>query len=146
MRFNSFFLCISSCAAFLLLRQKPLSQPGLPPLGRPQLWAVSRHAVASLLTSLAWFYGLTLCGPLRTVLATEHSPAAVLAGIAALFCGGGGGAQAKSRGAVLYILGTLALLLVDHDDNSPHHQVGQYSRNFKHFEDEPLVLVKIGGP
>ncbi len=142
MRFNSFFLCISSCAAFLLLRQKPLSQPGLPPLGRPQLWAVSRHAVASLLTSLAWFYGLTLCGPLRTVLATEHSPAAVLAGIAALF--GGGGAQAKSRGAVLYILGTLALLLVDHDDNSPHHQVGQDSRNFKHSEDEPLVLVRVG--
>lgn len=119
----------SSCAAFLVLRQKPFSAsgPSSPPLGLPQISSCARFALLSLLTSLTWFYGLTLCGPLRAVLVTEHSPAALLAGLAAVFCGSGGAAAnsnfSRARGAFFFALGTLALLLVDHDDNSPHHQV-----------------------
>lgn len=111
-----------------MYRQKPFTSPGSPPLTAwPQASAVARYSLASLAASLCWFYGLTLCGPLRTVLVTEHSPAVLLAGLSALFCAssssGPNGQPARTRGAVLYVLAILALLLVDHDDNSPHHQV-----------------------
>jgi zinc transporter 5/7 len=37
--------------------------------------------------SVLWFYGLSLCGPFRTILVTQHNDFAVIAGIGALFSG-----------------------------------------------------------
>ncbi len=66
---------------FLLVRQKPFSSCPTSPIGVPELTTVLiRVAIPSLLSSLAWFYGLTLCGPLRTVLVTEHPSIALLTG------------------------------------------------------------------
>lgn len=104
-----------------MYHQKPFSSH----LSLQQWGAVVRYSLVTLLANVTWFYGLTLCGPLRTILISEHSAAALALGFMALFCQGKPSlaSQARTRGAFLFLMATLAMLLVDHDDNSPHHQV-----------------------
>ncbi|XP_041371016.1 zinc transporter 5-like isoform X2 [Gigantopelta aegis] len=89
----------------------------------PELFRVIRHAFFGSVISFLWLFGLTLCGPLRTILLFEHSDLVIIAGFSALFTSNGGG-PAKLRGAVFFILAVLAVLLFDHDDklhNDPDH-------------------------
>ena len=107
---------------FLVVRQKPFFYLK----SRSHWTAVIRHSIAYVLTSLSGLYGLTLCGPLRAVLVTRHSGQALLTGCLALCCASSrvrSNQHARARGAILFLLGAFALLFVDHDDNSPHHQV-----------------------
>ena len=119
---------------FLLYNQKPFTSG---PRLAPRDWAsVLKHAVLATLSTLLWFYGLTLCGPLRTVLVSEHPPGALVVGALALFCQGRKGASvpARTRGAFFFLLGTLALLLIDHDDNTEHHRAYHVQHRDSHQE------------
>ncbi|XP_015228660.1 PREDICTED: zinc transporter 5 [Cyprinodon variegatus] len=55
-----------------------------------------KHAVLSCVISLLGFFGLTLCGPLRTLLVFEHSDVVVIALLGVLFTNSGGG-PSKSK-------------------------------------------------
>eukprot|EP00069_Balaena_mysticetus_P015690 bmy_09378T0 len=84
-------------------------------LGIPKWIRIFKHAVAGCIISLLWFFGLTLCGPLRTLLLFEHSDIVVISLLSVLFTSSGGG-PAKTRGAAFFIIAVICLLLFDNDD------------------------------
>ncbi|XP_022333860.2 proton-coupled zinc antiporter SLC30A5-like isoform X1 [Crassostrea virginica] len=111
----------------LLVLQKPFSSGKR--LSNNQLFRVFRHAVIGAFISLLWLFGLTLCGPLRTILLFEHSDLVIIAGASALFTANGGG-PAKTRGAIFFLVAVITLLLFDHDEKLDH--LGDHEPKGKH--------------
>ncbi|XP_050401353.1 proton-coupled zinc antiporter SLC30A5 [Patella vulgata] len=107
-----FFVKLGTAVPLLFL-QKPFGSGRR--LNAAQWFRVGRHALFGSILGLLWLFGLTLCGPLRTVLLYEHSDVVVIAGATALFISNSGG-PAKLRGAVFFIIAVIALLLFDHDE------------------------------
>nr|BAC40089.1 unnamed protein product [Mus musculus] len=97
----------------MVLFQKPFSSGK--PITKHQWIKIFKHAVAGCIISLLWFFGLTLCGPLRTLLLFEHSDIVVISLLSVLFTSSGGG-PAKTRGAAFFIIAVICLLLFDNDD------------------------------
>ncbi|GCB75235.1 hypothetical protein scyTo_0016393, partial [Scyliorhinus torazame] len=107
------FIIQLGSAIFLVLFQKPFSSGK--PISR-RLWVkIGKHAVGGCIILLLWFFGLTLCGPLRTVLLFEHSDIVVVSLLGVLFTSSDGG-PAKTRGAAFFIIAVICLLLFDNDD------------------------------
>ncbi|KAK8782334.1 hypothetical protein V5799_016327 [Amblyomma americanum] len=106
------FIARLVASAALVIIQKPFSSGSK--LSRSQWLRVLRHSVISCCLTLLELFGLTLCGPLRTVLLTQHKDLVVVVGIKALFTSAGG--HSKFRGAVCFILAVLSLLFLDFDD------------------------------
>ncbi|XP_063666455.1 proton-coupled zinc antiporter SLC30A5 isoform X6 [Pan troglodytes] len=100
-------------AFFMVLFQKPFSSGKT--ITKHQWIKIFKHAVAGCIISLLWFFGLTLCGPLRTLLLFEHSDIVVISLLSVLFTSSGGG-PAKTRGAAFFIIAVICLLLFDNDD------------------------------
>ncbi|NWY02476.1 ZNT5 protein, partial [Nothoprocta ornata] len=100
-------------AFFMVLFQKPFSSGKV--ITKRQWIKIFKHAVVGCIISLLWFFGLTLCGPLRTLLLFEHSDVVVLSLLSVLFTNSGGG-PAKTRGAAFFIIAVICLLLFDNDD------------------------------
>jgi hypothetical protein len=107
-----FALKASSAVGFVLL-QKPFTSGKR--LSRTTWVRVGRYSLLVLLTSLLWCVGLSLCGPLRTVLLSEHSDLALGALLSILACTH---TQGKGRGAVFFLLGVMCLLLFDNDHSA----------------------------
>lgn len=57
------FILKLGTAFFMVLFQKPFSSGK--PITKHQWIKIFKHAVAGCIISLLWFFGLTLCGPLR---------------------------------------------------------------------------------
>lgn len=74
---------------------------------------IAQLAVFNCLIEIIWFYGITFCGPLRSVLVFEQSPAVVLVALMAILKGGSG--PSKTRGTLALFGGFLALNLMDSD-------------------------------
>ncbi|XP_076443611.1 proton-coupled zinc antiporter SLC30A5-like [Babylonia areolata] len=110
------FLLKTGAAVVLVFLQKPFSSGRR--LTKNQWFRVCRHALFGSLISFLWMFGLTLCGPLRTILLFEHSDLVIIAGASALFYSTGG--PAKSRGAVFFLIAVVTLLLFDHDEKVEH--------------------------
>ncbi|XP_076103518.1 proton-coupled zinc antiporter SLC30A5-like isoform X2 [Mytilus galloprovincialis] len=110
----------------LLILQKPFSSSKR--LSKSQWFRIGKHAVFGAFLSLLWLFGLTLCGPFRTILLFEHSDLVIISGASALFTANGGG-PAKSRGAFFFLIAILTLLLFDHDEEHSHHD---HDGNHKH--------------
>ncbi|GCC28359.1 proton-coupled zinc antiporter SLC30A5 isoform X2 [Chiloscyllium punctatum] len=107
------FIIQLGSAIFLVLFQKPFSTGK--PISR-RLWIkIGKHAIGGCIILLLWFFGLTLCGPLRTVLLFEHSDIVVISLLGVLFTSSDGG-PAKTRGAAFFIIAVICLLLFDNDD------------------------------
>ncbi|XP_075595378.1 proton-coupled zinc antiporter SLC30A5 isoform X2 [Balearica regulorum gibbericeps] len=100
-------------AFFMVLFQKPFSSGKV--VTKRQWIKIFKHAVVGCIISLLWFFGLTLCGPLRTLLLFEHSDVVVVSLLSVLFTNSGGG-PAKTRGAAFFIIAVICLLLFDNDD------------------------------
>uniref|UniRef100_A0A2K6GUT1 Zinc transporter n=1 Tax=Propithecus coquereli TaxID=379532 RepID=A0A2K6GUT1_PROCO len=97
----------------MVLFQKPFSSGKT--ITKHQWIKIFKHAIAGCIISLLWFFGLTLCGPLRTLLLFEHSDIVVISLLSVLFTSSGGG-PAKTRGAAFFIIAVICLLLFDNDD------------------------------
>ncbi|KAK7115619.1 proton-coupled zinc antiporter SLC30A5-like [Littorina saxatilis] len=110
------FLLKSGSAVVLVFLQKPFSSGRT--LTKNQWFRVGRHALFGSLISFLWLFGLTLCGPLRTILLFEHSDLVVVAGASALFYGTGG--PGKTRGAAFFLVAVVTLLLFDNDEKVGH--------------------------
>uniref|UniRef100_A0A8C9QDK7 Zinc transporter n=1 Tax=Spermophilus dauricus TaxID=99837 RepID=A0A8C9QDK7_SPEDA len=107
------FILKLGTAFFMVLSQKPFSSGKT--VTKNQWIKIFKHAVAGCIISLLWFFGLTLCGPLRTLLLFEHSDIVVISLLSVLFTSSGGG-PAKTRGAAFFIIAVICLLLFDNDD------------------------------
>ncbi|KAG7251974.1 hypothetical protein CRUP_025015 [Coryphaenoides rupestris] len=99
------FILKLGSAVVLLFFQKPFSSGK--PISKRQWIKLLKHSVLGCIISLLGFFGLTLCGPLSDVV--------VLALLGVLFTSSGGG-PAKTRGAALFIIAVVCLLLFDNDD------------------------------
>lgn len=107
------FITKLGCSMLLVFSQKPFSTGKI--ISRGQLVRIFKHAFFSCVISLLAFFGLTLCGPLRTLLLFEHSDVVVIALLSVLFTNVGGG-PSKTRGAAFFIIAVICLLLFDNDD------------------------------
>ncbi|XP_049594353.1 proton-coupled zinc antiporter SLC30A5 isoform X1 [Syngnathus scovelli] len=120
-------------AVILLVFQKPLSSGKV--ISKRQWIKLVKHSVFSCIISLLGFFGLTLCGPLRTLLLFEHSDVVVIALLGVFFTNSGGG-PSKTRGAALFIIAVICLLLFDNDDlmaKMAEHPEGHHDSALTHF-------------
>ncbi|XP_069483491.1 proton-coupled zinc antiporter SLC30A5 [Ambystoma mexicanum] len=127
------FILKLGSAILMILFQKPFSSGKA--VTRRQWISIVKHALASCIISLLWFFGLTLCGPLRTLLLFEHSDLVVLTLLTVLFTNSGGG-PAKTRGAAFFIIAVICLLLFDNDDlmaKIAEHPEGHHDSALTHF-------------
>ena len=81
----SFPVWISRAGGIFVCIQKPLSIGQS--LIQAQLLRVTQFSLLRTLQSVLWFYGLSLCGPFRTILITQHYDFSVITGVGALFSG-----------------------------------------------------------
>uniref|UniRef100_A0A4W3K3X5 Zinc transporter n=1 Tax=Callorhinchus milii TaxID=7868 RepID=A0A4W3K3X5_CALMI len=88
------FIIQLGSALFLVLFQKPFSSGKS--ISRRQWIKIAKHAVVGCIISLLWFFGLTLCGPLRMII-DSFSPK-------------------QTRGAAFFIIAVICILLFDNDD------------------------------
>lgn len=131
--------------------QKPLSVG--PSLVQAQWFRVTQFSLLRTLQSVLWFYGLSLCGPFRTILITQHNDFAVVNGIGALFSGVG--VPAVYRGTILFVGAILSLLFIDHDEGKQHQGYSHLFSNISSWLDFAdhkfgvmllfgLLLVQVG--
>ncbi|XP_043217897.1 zinc transporter 5-like [Amphibalanus amphitrite] len=104
------FTTKSIAAVCLVAIQKPFAGQ---PLSRSLQIRIVRRCVAGIGLSILWLYGLTLCGPLRTVLLYGQLDAVPVAVLVTIFSGNR--TPSRLRGAVFFVLAVLALLLFDND-------------------------------
>uniref|UniRef100_A0A0K0CWF7 Proton-coupled zinc antiporter SLC30A5 n=1 Tax=Angiostrongylus cantonensis TaxID=6313 RepID=A0A0K0CWF7_ANGCA len=102
-------------AVIILPIQKPLSHGALK---KRTFIRIGKLSLFNCLIEVFWFYGITFCGPLRSVLVFELSPSVLLVAIASIFKGSS--STAKSRGLFFLLLGFLSLLLMDRDQKIVH--------------------------
>ena len=116
------FLTTLIASVVLVFVQKPFSSSSSLRLNRTLLSRLIRYAIGLTLIRLLWLFGLSLCGPLRTILLFEHSDLVVLACGYIVFsssnpvAGQQHGQTARIRGVVFFILAILAILAFDNDD------------------------------
>jgi zinc transporter 5/7 len=82
---------------------------------RIQWLKIVKYSFFYLTIKLLWLFGLTLCGPLRTILIFEHSEFAIINALKAIFISQTS-SPSRSRGVLLFLIGTFILLAFDHDD------------------------------
>lgn len=107
------FILKLGCAVILVFFQRPFTSGKV--ISKSQWIKLLKHAVVNCIISLLGFFGLTLCGPLRTLLLFEHSDLVIITLLGVLFTSSGGG-PSKTRGAALFIIAVICLLLFDNDD------------------------------
>uniref|UniRef100_A0A914XFY1 Proton-coupled zinc antiporter SLC30A5 n=1 Tax=Plectus sambesii TaxID=2011161 RepID=A0A914XFY1_9BILA len=109
----------------LMPLQKPLTQGKS--LRKSLLFRIAQLSFFNCLIEVLWFYGITFCGPLRSVLVFEQSPIVILAAIMTLVKGGA--TPSKMRGSICLIIGFLWLLLLDRDVSVEHNHTEQHSHH-----------------
>ncbi|XP_071964854.1 proton-coupled zinc antiporter SLC30A5-like [Antedon mediterranea] len=125
------FIIKSGCAGIFLVLQKPFSSGRR--ITRHQWIRILKHAFGNTLITLLWMFGLTICGPARTILLFEHCDVVIIAAAAALFTSTGGG-PARTRGAFLFMVAILSLFLFDVDlkVKEVEHPEGPHSSAITH--------------
>uniref|UniRef100_A0A915N1Y3 Proton-coupled zinc antiporter SLC30A5 n=1 Tax=Meloidogyne javanica TaxID=6303 RepID=A0A915N1Y3_MELJA len=111
-------------SAVLLPTQKPFSSGRS--IRKSLQVRIAQLALFNTLVEIIWFYGITFCGPFRSILVFEQSPTVLL--VALMFLVNGGGNAAKMRGIFYLCVGWIVLFFMDSDaSNAPNH-----SEAYKH--------------
>nr|CAD2128368.1 unnamed protein product [Meloidogyne enterolobii] len=111
-------------SAVLLPTQKPFSSGRS--IRKSLQVRIAQLALFNTLVEIIWFYGITFCGPFRSILVFEQSPTVLL--VALMFLVNGGGNAAKMRGVFYLCVGWIVLFFMDSDaSNAPNH-----SEAYKH--------------
>lgn len=132
------FIIKAGAALPLVFLQKPFSSGKR--ISKNQWFRIFRHAFFGALLSMFWMFGLSLCGPLRTILLYEHSDLVVIAWATAVFSGAG---PSKMRGALCFIVAVISLLLFDHDEMLDH--LGDHDSSHKHYNFLTHIFYHIIG-
>ncbi|CAJ0944393.1 unnamed protein product, partial [Mesorhabditis belari] len=98
---------------------KHLRKATLARIGRLSLW--------NCLIEMLWFYGITFCGPLRSVLVFELSPSVILIAIASIFKSDG--SPSKTRGLFFLLIGFVSLMLMDKDSSIEDEHTKQHAHH-----------------
>ncbi|CAD5231966.1 unnamed protein product [Bursaphelenchus xylophilus] len=97
---------------------------------------IAQLAFYNSLVEVLWFYGITFCGPLRSILVFEQSPTVMFAAVTALI--GVNGSTSKTRGVWGIIFGFLILFFMDEDStvelnhSEAHKHQGGLNHMFYH--------------
>ncbi|UJR09931.1 hypothetical protein I4U23_014153 [Adineta vaga] len=130
------FLATLFTSICLLLIQKPFSSSIRP--NKVLFYRLIKYTICLTIIRLLWLFGLTLCGPLRTILLFEHSDIVILACFQVLFSSSMNGQQghtARIRGVVFFALAVLAIFAFDNDDlrqRDDHPEGHSHHRFFAH--------------
>lgn len=89
----------------------------------------------NILIELIWFYGITFCGPLRSILIFELNPKILVIALEALFIGSR--TPSQTRGIFCLAIGYVALIIMD-TDSSVEHDHGEC------FEKRNIWVSEIG--
>lgn len=129
---NLLWLCKILCTCILFPLQKPLSSGKS--LKRGVVPLILKLSLLNGLIEILWFYGITLCGPLRSVLVFELSSTVLLSAIVSFFKGGAVSTTSKTRGFFLLIVGFVCLFLMDKDGTieDPHHTTHAHHSGLNH--------------
>ncbi|CAO4363664.1 unnamed protein product [Caenorhabditis nigoni] len=129
---NLLWLCKIICTCILFPLQKPLSSGKS--LKRGLLPMILKLSLLNGVIEILWFYGITLCGPLRSVLVFELSSTVLLSAIVSFFKGGSVSTTSKTRGFFLLIVGFVCLFLMDRDGTieDPHHTTHAHHSGLNH--------------
>lgn len=112
-----FFMYLIQSIIQFILRSRPqnkLNSLNVKLLSRVQWYKLIKYSFLFVAIKLLWLLGLSLCGPLRTILIFENSDFIILNAIRTLF--GSQSSPARTRGALFLIVGTVILFTFDHDD------------------------------
>lgn len=115
-----FLMYLIQSVVMFVLRSKPfssgnkLNQLNIKLLSRVHWYKLIKYSFLFVGIKLLWLLGLSLCGPLRTILIFENSEFIILNAIRTLF--GSQSSPGRTRGALFLIAGTLILFTFDHDD------------------------------
>ncbi|VDO31763.1 unnamed protein product [Brugia timori] len=104
-----FFKLVASC--ILIPFQKPFNHGKS--LKRVLGIRIVQLALWNCLIEVIWFYGITFCGPLRSILVFEQSPSVIMVALLTLLKGSN--SSSKTRGVIALMLGYLSLILMDSD-------------------------------
>nr|CAD7440469.1 unnamed protein product [Timema bartmani] len=111
----------------LLYIQKPLTLGQ--GLTRNQWISVVQYSIVRALHSVMWFYGITLCGPFRSILVSQHYDIVIIAVLSSTFSGTCVGGPARTRGVFMFLAAIVALLFLDHDEEQLHSGDGRLFSN-----------------
>ncbi|CAF1513191.1 unnamed protein product [Rotaria magnacalcarata] len=140
------FLATLFASICLLFIQKPFSS------FRPTkqlLYRLIKYTICLTIIRLLWLFGLTLCGPLRTILLFEHSDIVIIGSCQVLFSSAFSGQQgqtARIRGVVFFILAVLAIFAFDNDDSRQrvdHPEGYSHHRFFAHIFYQLTSLIGV---
>ena len=117
--------------AISLPLQKPFSQEK--ELSYRLWFRVFRYSLLATIGDLLWFGGLSICGPMRTILLYDHYEPIVLGLITTLMqCGGV--SSSRNKGSWYFIGGVMALLLFDKDTRiGTQHPEGTHNSFLLHW-------------
>ncbi|CAF1361971.1 unnamed protein product [Adineta steineri] len=125
------FLATLFTSICLLFIQKPFStfRPN-----KTLFYRLIKYTICLTIIRLLWLFGLTLCGPLRTILLFEHSDIVILACFQVVFSSSfinQQGQTSRIRGVVFFALAVLAIFAFDNDDSrqSVDHPEGHSSHH-----------------
>ena len=113
------FLSTFITSICLLFIQKPFSSFRL---NKVIFYRLIKYTILLTIIRLLWLFGLTLCGPLRTILLFEHSDLVILTCFQVIFSssnevtGQQQGKTSRIRGVVFFLLAILAIFAFDNDD------------------------------
>ncbi|VDN06625.1 unnamed protein product [Thelazia callipaeda] len=102
------FKLVASCV--LVPFQKPFSHGKSL---KKTIVRIAQLSICNCLIEVIWFYGITFCGPLRSILVFEQSSSVIIVALLTLWKGSG--SPSKTRGVIALGLGYLSLILVDSD-------------------------------
>ena len=131
------FLATLLTSICLLIIQKPFASASFR-LTKAQLYRLIKYTICLTVIRLLWLFGLTLCGPLRTILIFEHSDIVILACFQVIFSSssnGQHGQTSRTRGVVFFVLAVLAIFAFDNDDSTQsvdHPEGHSHHRFFAH--------------
>src|SRR5690349_1875736 len=105
------FLATLFASVCLLFIQKPFSSSSVR-LNKNLFFRLIKYTICLTIIRLLWLFGLTLCGPLRTILLFEHSDLVILVCFQVIFSSSINGQQGQTsriRGVVFFALAVLAI-------------------------------------
>ncbi|KAI6178561.1 hypothetical protein M3Y98_00514000 [Aphelenchoides besseyi] len=100
-------------AVVLLFVQKPFASGRS--IRRSLYVRIGQLAFYNCVVEVLWFYGITFCGPLRSILVFEQNPSILLTALLVL-CRVTG-SPAKTRGVMALLVGFLVLFIMDADSS-----------------------------
>lgn len=109
-------------SSVLLPAQKPFSSGR--PIRKSLHVRIAQLALFNCLVEIFWFYGITFCGPLRSILVFEQSPTVIL--VALMSFVNGSGNAAKTRGLICLVFGWICLFIMDSDASVPANHAEEH--------------------